>query len=256
MKTLTPSLKIVFIVPYRNRKEHKNFFEIYMKYILEDYDESSYMILYIHQDNNLPFNRGAMKNIGFLYLKNTFPEKYKEITIVFNDIDTIPYCKNLLDYETEEGTIKHFFGFKFALGGIFSIKGSDFEKIDGFPNYWQWGFEDNVILKRAVSHDLNIDRDSFYKIGNHKILHFCDSISKTLDKSILKTQFEKNYKEQDGVFKLKNVKYQKDGDMVHVTNFETFYSHENKDLINYPVTNGSKITNPNKKNYNKSLLFL
>lgn len=252
----TSAIKIAFIVPYRERAEHKHFFEKYMNYILEDYDTSSYVILYIHQDNKLPFNRGAMKNIGFLYVKHAYPEQYKGITLVFHDIDTVPYCKNLLNYEVEEGKIKHFFGFHFALGGIFSIKCSDFEKIDGFPNYWQWGFEDNVIYKRVLDNDLEVDRNNFYKIGSHKILHFCDAVRKTIDKHVLQTQFNKKYKEEDGISKLQNVKFEKDGSMVHVTNFDTFYSYQEQELISYPVTNGSQISNPKNNKGTKTLLFL
>lgn len=258
IKTVSASpIKIAFIVPYRDREEHKHFFEKYMKYITEDFEPLSYVILYIHQENDLPFNRGAMKNIGFLYIKQEYPNEYKNITLVFNDIDTVPYCKNLLDYYTEKGKIKHFFGFKFALGGIFSINASDFEKIDGFPNYWQWGFEDNVIQKRAIQHNIDIDRNNFYKIGTHKILHFCDSVKKAIDSAILETQFDKNYKEPDGVSKLQNVEFKKDDkNMVHVKKFKTFYDDKSKKIIEYPITNGSVISNPKKKKANKrSLLF-
>ena len=248
-------IDIAFIVPYRDREEHKHFFEKYMKYITEDFSPSSYVILYIHQDNDLPFNRGAMKNIGFLYIKQAYPNEYKNITLVFNDIDTLPYCKNLLDYKTEKGIIKHFFGFKFALGGIFSINASDFEKINGFPNYWRWGFEDNVIHKRAIQNKINIDRSNFYKIGTHKILHFCDAVNKALDSDVLNKQFHRNYKEPDGISKLQNVEFKKDDqNMVHVKKFKALYDYQNKKVINYPVTNGSKIVNPNKRY--KSLLYL
>lgn len=252
------AIKMVFIVPYRDRKEHKHFFERYMKYITEDFEPSSYLLLYIQQSNDLPFNRGAMKNIGFLYIKERYPTQYKNITIIFNDIDTVPYCKNLIDYETEPGIIKHFFGFKFALGGIFSIKGSDFEKIDGFPNYWQWGFEDNVIYKRAIDSEVDVDRSNFYQIGSHKILHFCDAMHKIMDKNILETQFDKKYKEIDGLSKLQNVKFEKnDENIVNVLQFDTYYDYKNNNLFNYQLTNGSKIPNPKKnKNRNKTLLFL
>lgn len=250
-------LKYAFIIPYRNRSEHKHFFDNYMKYILEDYDKESYLILYIHQKNDLPFNRGAMKNMGFVYVKKNYPKIYKNMNFIFNDIDTVPYKKNLLDYETKQGTIKHFFGFNFALGGIFSIKGKDFEDINGFPNYWNWGFEDNVIHKRALKHNIKIDRSKFYKVGSHKILHFCDAISKTLDSNILNTQFNKKYVEVDGLSKLKNQKFEKDKNenMVHVYSFDSYYHHTKTKNINYPVTNGSFISNPNKQNSIKTLLF-
>ena len=257
MSKTESTIKIAFIIPYRDREEHKHFFERYMTYILEDYDPSSYELIYIQQDNEHSFNRGAMKNIGFLYIKHTYPNTYQNITLVFNDVDTIPYCKGLLNYETDTGIIKHFFGFTFALGGIFSIKCSDFEKIDGFPNYWQWGFEDNVIYKRALDEELKIDRSNFYKVGNHKILHFCDAMSKIMNKNVLQSQFDKTYIEEDGVSKLQNVKFKKDEkNVVHVTDFETLYSYTNQDLINYPMSNGSKIRNPNRSKQAKTLLFL
>ena len=60
--------KRIFVVPYRNRVQHKFFFSKYMSYILEDKDD--YEIYFTHQCDARTFNRGAIKNIGFIAAKN------------------------------------------------------------------------------------------------------------------------------------------------------------------------------------------
>jgi hypothetical protein len=171
--------KRIFIVPYRNRPQHKFFFCKYMSFILEDKDD--YEILFIHQCDARTFNRGAIKNIGFIVAKNKYPEHYKNITLIFNDVDTIPFYK-IFDYETTDGVVKHYYGFRYALGGIVVIKGGDFEKTNGFPGFWGWGMEDNVLQKRVEAIGLKIDRSTFYNIGSPEILQLFDGISRIISK--------------------------------------------------------------------------
>ena len=169
----------VFIVPYRNRTQHKFFFSKYMSFILEDKD--NYEIYFSHQCDARTFNRGAVKNIGFLAVKNKYPNHYKNITFIFNDVDTIPFNK-IFDYETTSGIVKHYYGYKYALGGIVVMKGNDFEKTNGFPGFWGWGMEDNVLQKRCLSVGLKIDRSIFYNIGSPEILQLFDGISRIISK--------------------------------------------------------------------------
>lgn len=169
----------IFIVPYRNRIQHKFFFSKYMSFILEGCDD--YEIYFSHQCDARTFNRGAIKNIGFLAAKNKYPQHYKDITFIFNDVDTIPFTK-IFDYETTHGVVKHYYGFKYALGGIVVMKGADFEKTNGFPGFWGWGMEDNVLQKRCEAIGLNIDRSVFYNIGSPEILQLFDGISRIISK--------------------------------------------------------------------------
>ena len=162
--------KVVFIVPYRDRIQQRNFFEAQMLKILEDFPDTYYKIYYIKQNDDLSFNRGAMKNIGFTVLKNRYPTYYKDITIVFNDVDVMPYNKGTLTYETTHGIVKHFYGFNYSLGGIISIKAGDFEKTKGFPNIWDWGYDDIIFKTRVDKEKLSIDYSQFFKFKDGNII--------------------------------------------------------------------------------------
>ena len=160
-----------------------------------------------------------MKNIGFLTVKSLYPENYKNITLVFNDIDTMPYTKGFLNYETMHGMIKHFYGFTFTLGGIVSIKASDFEKINGFPNLWAWGYEDNLLQMRANEAGLIIDRNQFYPFLDKNILFLTHGLTRNVNRSEFDVYMGKTL---EGINTIYDLQYSIDErDFVNVTQFNT-----------------------------------
>jgi hypothetical protein len=215
-----PIPKIVFIVPYRDRQQQQEFFAKQMKFILEDIPSDDYKIYYIHQCDTREFNRGALKNIGFLVVKEKYPNDYQNITLVMNDVDTMPYTKNFLNYETTKGNVKHFYGFVYTLGGIVSINAGDFEKVNGFPNMWAWGYEDNLLQHRVEMNDIKIDRSQFYKFMDKNIIQMKDDIYRTINRA----EFELfRHITKEGINSISNVTYTIDEEtgFVNVTQFNT-----------------------------------
>ena len=251
--------KRVFIVPYRNRIQHKFFFSKYMSFILEN--DEDYEIYFTHQCDARTFNRGAVKNIGFIAVKNKYPQHYKDITFIFNDVDTIPFNK-IFNYETTHGVVKHYYGFKYALGGIVLMKGSDFEKTNGFPCFWGWGMEDNVLQKRCDAVGLKIDRSVFYNIGSPEILQLFDGISRIISKkdpwrgdndngidglrSITQLKYTIDFNSEnpnDNIFTVHNQKIM----FVNVTTFLTHIPFGSEEYYNYDLREPKrKIINPDK----------
>ena len=128
-----------------------------------------------------------------------------------------------MDYETTLGTVKHFYGFDYALGGIISIKGNDFEKINGFPNYWGWGMEDAILQKRCQMFRLKIDRSHFYSVGSPEILHLFDGVSRIINKK--ETKKSKTDNGLDGIKTLFKVKYYIDKKSSNKEDDSYSYSH-------------------------------
>lgn len=210
--------KVVFVVPYRDREKQQTFFRKHMQYILEDLPANDYKIYFIHQKDARGFNRGAMKNIGFLAMKEKYPDTYQTITFVFNDVDTMPMVKDEFVYATKPGIIKHFYGFRYALGGIVSITGEDFERINGFPNFWGWGYEDNAFQTRAEKNNIVIDRSKFYPLLDKNVIHLQDGFIRIVNDKEAKRY---HWGTQEGFRDIRGLTYGVEGDMVNVTAFET-----------------------------------
>ena len=80
--TIVP--KMIFIIPYRNRQEEQINFIFQMNKLLDCVNKTEYSFYFIHQCDDRDFCRGALKNIGFLMVKNKYPYCYKNITLIFN----------------------------------------------------------------------------------------------------------------------------------------------------------------------------
>ena len=196
----------IFIVPYRDREQHKTIFSHYMNHLLEG---QNYEIYYIEQNDNRHFNRGALKNIGFMVGKEKYPEHYKNITFIFHDIDLMPYKKGLFSYDCKLNEPSHFYGFYFCMGGIVAMKGEDFYRINGFPNYWAWGWEDNALQRRFnILIKGKIDRSEFLPILHENVLNYYHGWNK-ITSPTNQRQYEQEYKDGNiysGVHSLKNIK--------------------------------------------------
>jgi len=257
--------KFVFIVPYRNRIQHKFYFSTYITAILKDISEP-YEIYFSHQCDARSFNRGGTKNIGFLAVKAKYPNHYKDMTFVFNDIDTIPFS-NIFDYQTTPGVVKHFYGFEYALGGIVSITGADFEATNGFPNFWGWGMEDNVLQTRCDRIGLRVDRSQFFPIGSPNILQLFDGVSRLINRKDpwraqhdngvdgIRTIHKLNFTiDKESINPLDNV-HVVDSDKIFVVNITTFmtavrFEHDN--YIEYDLREPArKIIHPDRIQTNK-----
>jgi len=231
---------MIFIVPYRDRSQQQGFFARHMKSVMEDIPADDFKIYYIHQTDKRDFNRGAMKNIGFLMVKDKYPKHYKNITLIFNDVDTMPYSKNFLKYTTKPGVVKHFYGYKFALGGIVSITGGDFEKTLGFPNFWAWGYEDNTLKKRVDKQKLEIDYNQFYEIMDKNILQLKDGLKKVVNR----TEFDAymSNTENTGHHTIRNLSYEinETNGFVNVKTFDTEKPNNPNEHIQYDIRQGTK----------------
>ena len=221
-------LQYIFVIPYRDREHHKFFFENYMKYLLEDYDPSTYEVVFCLQKNDLPFNRGGMKNCGFLYCKEKYPEQYKNLIYIFNDVDTVPYQKNMITYDLQPNEIKHYYGFDFTLGGIVAIRGSDFEAINGFPSLWYWGWEDTILYQRALKQGIKVNREQFYKFGDTRILHLIHDTERTVSQEVYRQYLATRV--TDGLDTMKEVRMKKQ-EMLEVEHFKCMYDHKDNSLL-------------------------
>lgn len=226
-------LENVFIVTYRDRASQKEVFINHMSQILKDY---KYMILFVHQVDKRPFNKGALMNIGFKFIKDTFPHKYHDINFTFHDIDVMPGFSKQIKYKTEYNVVEHHYGYKHCIGGIYTFKGLDYEKINGTPNFWGWGWEDNAVQFRLEHEKIKVAKNYFFdKTDKNTIKNFLEINTgdirsynfEGIEKILI--DIKKNKSKKFGIDTLSNINYttEKIKDkilMLHVSTFDTILS--------------------------------
>lgn len=240
----------IFIVPYRDRVQHLEQFRSHMC------DTNNIQFLFVHQCDSRAFNRGAMKNIGFIAVKKMYPLAYRNITLVFNDVDCMPRQKDLLQYETSQNIVKHFYGYTYALGGIVSILAGDFERINGFPNFWGWGYEDNMLQNRVLNSKMRIDRSTFF-LANDFVIETAKKSGKTPpdrdsmpiiqqfhgnERNINYADFEKySTHTRDGINSIRNLNivYDPETNFVNVQSFDVGTEEDVKKTFKYDLGNGN-----------------
>ena len=154
-------MKLGVIVPYRKRPGHLRKFRESIESYLKDQD---YELIVVEQNDDLPFNRGKLLNIGFKYAirKNC---DY----VVFHDVDMLPVD---VDYSYSDVPIHLATGFTNSdreifdtyFGGVTLFPVDLFKKVNGYSNeYWGWGFEDDDLLMRLTEQHIFTDT-TYYEV--------------------------------------------------------------------------------------------
>ena len=153
-------MKLLVIIPYRNRENHLYRLIPHITNIL-NHQKINFKIIIVEQNEGKLFNRGLLCNIGFHIYSNNY--EY----VIFHDVDMI--CDNidytysdcptsLLRYRSKHNyrlIHDHYFG------GITLFPNKDFITINGFSNeYWGWGAEDDDLRIRCAILNLSIKNKS------------------------------------------------------------------------------------------------
>ncbi len=152
-------MKLGVIVPYRKRPGHLRKFRESIESYLKDQD---YELIVVEQNDDLPFNRGKLLNIGFQQAIRKQCDY-----VVFHDIDMLPID---VDYSYSDVPIHlatNFTNsdreiFKTYFGGITMFPIDLFKKVNGYSNeYWGWGFEDDDLLMRLTEQNVFTDYEIY-----------------------------------------------------------------------------------------------
>lgn len=152
---------VAIIVPYRNRSEHLKRFIQEIHPFLVAQNAVNYQIFVIEQDDQLPFNRGNLLNIGFREASQYYPQVN---CLIFHDVDILP--SNLRQLYTCSHTPRHLCAyldkFRYVLiypqifGGVVAMRSDQFRQVNGYSNgYSGWGGEDDDLYSR-VKHKFSL----------------------------------------------------------------------------------------------------
>jgi hypothetical protein len=164
--------RLAIIVPYRARQAHLGAFVPALRaYFTRDKldREIAYRVLIVEQSSGLPFNRGALLNVGFQLCSG------KTDYVCLHDVDYLPIWADyswsdvpvcIVWYGAEERpilpgrsdrTVKNDLAMFF--GAVVLMPNSLFAQVNGYANsYWGWGYEDDDLRHRLTRSGIQCGR--------------------------------------------------------------------------------------------------
>jgi hypothetical protein len=150
------------IVPYRNREAHLSQLVPHLAaYFTRDKIDRTIpiLIVVVEQPAGAAFNRGLMKNVGFMLLRDRIDY------VCFHDVDYLPIWADYSLVDTP--TMIVWYGFESrpldpqqpekrvsqrvedCLAAVVLMRKEQFERVNGYSNrFWGWGFEDADLKMR------------------------------------------------------------------------------------------------------------
>jgi hypothetical protein len=173
--------RLSIIVPYRDRPAQlARFVPHLVAYFQRDKLDKDipWRLTIVEQAAGKPFNRGLVKNAGFLLTEG------EADYVCFHDVDYLPIWADyrpvdrptrIVWYGTEivplfpgsPDGLKHDYATFF--GGVVLFPKADFRRVNGYSNaYWGWGYEDNDLRERCGRHGIATGfRDGTFEALHH-----------------------------------------------------------------------------------------
>ena len=177
----------IITVPFRNRKEHLNYFISNTVPLIQKYLPNTKVVV-VEQNSGKLFNRGMILNVAF--------KEYENKTKYFftHDVDMNPSSEIVESIYTKKDA--EMFRIKSAhatsLGGVIKVKNDIIFSMNGFPNnIWGWGIEDRALYFRCYMKNINITDNN--KKSFKVMPHTSNGKPYTDEKKVISDIWSKNY---------------------------------------------------------------
>lgn len=156
-----PLFSVAVLVTYRGRQKQLDVFLPYMHNFLRK-QNIHYKIYLIEQQDEKPWNKGILYNIG---AKQAINDKFP--CLILHDVDLLPLDASNLYVCTNDprhmsasiDKFRYVLTYDWLVGGVLAIKADQYAAINGFSNRFEgWGGEDDDFAHRLSSHGLDIIR--------------------------------------------------------------------------------------------------
>ena len=169
--------------PQEFRKQELQVHKDYLTdYLVKNFPRLKFNFVVVEQNNDLPFNKGRLLNIGFLKGLEEHKKQDKQTIPYFCIHNTDIFPIENVDYSFSNG-LRDIQGYTGGVGGLTLLDYQSFLRFNGYPNnFFGWGGEDICVKERAEDLGIPIDRSCHNNKGKSIVKesdHYRDSSQNT-----------------------------------------------------------------------------